>query len=147
MTSGETSVDENETGVGPAGLGQRFLALLADWLLCLLIAGGLVRTGLLATTEPDALFGPEQVWPSLILAIEYAFFLTISTQTPGMRLVRIHCVRFADGRRLGALSALIRAVMLAVVLPVLTVFVDPNRRGLHDLAAGSIVVRQNPPGS
>ena len=143
MTPAETSADNNEARVEPAGLGQRFLALLADWLMCLLIAGGLVRVGLLATTDPDALFGPEQVWPSLVLVVEYAFFLAISTQTPGMRLLRIHCVRFTDGRQLGVGRAAVRGVLLALVLPILTVFVDPNRRGLHDLAAGSIVVRQS----
>ncbi|HIW63284.1 MAG TPA: RDD family protein [Candidatus Stackebrandtia excrementipullorum] len=143
MTTGETAVSDDDIhDVGPAGLGQRFLALLADWLLCLLIAGGLVRIGALATTQPDALFGPEQVWPSLILALEYAFFLSISSQTPGMRLLRIHCVGFHDGRRLGLWRAALRGLLLALVLPVLTVFVDPNRRGLHDLAAGSIVARQ-----
>ncbi|TQL75159.1 putative RDD family membrane protein YckC [Stackebrandtia endophytica] len=124
-----------------AGIGQRFLALLCDWLLCLLIAGGLVRLGVLAQTDPGAVAGPEQLWPSLILAVEYGLFLAFFSQTPGMRLLRIHCVRVTDGRPLGLIRSFARGVALALVLPAVTAFIDPRRRGLHDVVAGSIMVR------
>jgi len=142
MTSGETTVERNGGMTAPAGLGQRFLALLCDWLLCLLIAGGLVRLGVLAQTEPGALAGPEQLWPSLVLLLEYGVFLTFFTQTPGMRLLKIHCVRVTDGSPLGLVRSFGRALALALVLPAVTAFVDPRKRGLHDLLAGSIVVRR-----
>ena len=58
--------------------------------------------------------------------------------TPGMRLTRIRCVRFADGGIIGVPRALLRGVLLALVVPAL--IMDANLRGLHDRAAGSIVV-------
>lgn len=117
----------------PAGYGVRLAALVIDWLLCLLIANGMMSVGWLP--EHDFL------WPSVVLVVEYAVFLGFFTQTPGMRVARIHCVHISDSGPLGVPRALTRGVLLALTLPALTAFVDPDRRGLHDRAGGSIVVR------
>lgn len=116
-----------------ATFGQRFLALLGDWLLCLLLANGAIAVLHLP--------GPPAVWPSVVLVIEYTVFLTFFTQTPGMRILRIHCLKAADAQPLGFLFAGCRAVLLALVVPILTAFSDPHRRGLHDKLTGSAVVR------
>lgn len=116
-----------------ATFGQRFLALFIDWVLCLLIANGLLRLGLIS--------GPEALWPSLILILEYSMFLGFITQTPGMRIAKIRCVGFEDGRSIGVPRAIVRAVLLALVLPIVTAFSDSKRRGLHDLAAKSIILK------
>ncbi len=99
---------------------------MIDWILCLLISG---------------LFGGAiaKPWlPVLILIAEYGFFIGLFGMTPGMRLARIRCVGFADGAPIGVPRALLRGVLLALVVPAL--IMDANLRGLHDLAARSIVV-------
>lgn len=109
----------------PADLGRRFGALVIDWVLCLLAAG------LFASPARDA-------WaPVVVLIVEYAIFLGLFAQTPGMYLTRIRCVDWTDGGRIGVLRGLLRGVLLALVVPVL--LMDQHRRGLHDRLAGSVV--------
>ena len=116
-----------------AGFGQRFTALLADWVLCLLLANGLIRLGWTA--------GPDFLWPSVVLVVEYALFLGFFSQTPGMRLAKVHCVMASGGAVLGLPRAAGRAVLLALFVPILTAFSDPHRRGLHDKLTGSAVIK------
>jgi len=101
-----------------------------DWVLCLLVAnffGDPVRDG----------------WaPVAVLIVEYGLFIGLFAQTPGMRVTKLRCVSYADGGRLGILRALLRGVLLALVVPAL--IMDGQRRGLHDRAAGSMVVATAP---
>jgi uncharacterized RDD family membrane protein YckC len=107
---------------------RRFGALMVDWLLCLLVAGFLDRF-------------PNN-WAPFVLIIEYAFFIGIFGQTPGMRLTRIACVSIVDGRPIGIPRAFLRGVLLALLVPAL--IMDRRRRGWHDRAAGSIVIDARP---
>jgi hypothetical protein len=133
MTAAKISTTDTSEIPDLATFGQRLIALLGDWVLCLFLANGLISLGVLG--------GPDYVWPSVVLVVEYTAFLAFLTQTPGMRLARIHCVNTADGRALGPVKALIRAVLLALVVPILTAFSDPHRRGLHDKLTGSAMIR------
>lgn len=114
----------------PASIGRRFAGLLVDWILCLLVG---------------SLFGPltGSVWPLVVLVAEYTFFLGLFGQTPGMFVVKVRCVAVdsvADGGRpIGLPRAALRAVLLALVIPPL--IMDADRRGLHDRAAGSVVLQ------
>ncbi|MDG4765102.1 RDD family protein [Solwaraspora sp. WMMD406] len=113
----------------PPGLARRTGALVIDWLLCVLVAG------LFADPARDG-------WPPvLVLVVEYAIFLGLFAQTPGMWLARIRCVSDIDGGRIGVPRALVRGILLALVVPPL--IMDDRRRGLHDRAAGSVVVAVN----
>lgn len=128
MTDPTPASPELPSGDAPAlpTLLRRFFALMADWLLCLL-AAGLVAN-------------PRQVpWPPVaILVAEYGFFIGLFGQTPGMWLARIRCVSVRDGAPVGVLRATLRGLLLALVVPALVM--DGQRRGLHDRAAGTIVV-------
>jgi uncharacterized RDD family membrane protein YckC len=110
----------------PAPLGRRFGALVVDWILCLLVAS--------LYADPRVVAWP----PVLVLVLEYGFFLGLFGQTPGMYVTRVRCVGYADGRPIGIPRALLRGALLAVVIPAL--IMDSDRRGLHDRAAGSIMV-------
>lgn len=78
-------------------------------------------------------------WPPVaVLIVEYALFIGLFAQTPGMRLTRVACVSYAHGGRIGVPRALLRALLLCLVVPVL--IMNDERRGLHDRAAGSIMV-------
>ena len=123
-TASPSSKTTSETR--PATIGERFLALLIDWILCLLLAVAVMP-------RP---YG--NLWASAFLVVEYAFFVGLFAQTPGMRVAKIRCLRL-DGQRLGVYRALIRGALLALVVPAL--IMDSDRRGLHDRAADSVMVR------
>ena len=110
----------------PAPLGRRFGALVIDWILCLLVAS--------LYANPRVVAWP----PVVVLVLEYGFFIGLFAQTPGMFITRLRCVSFADGRPIGIPRALLRGLLLALVIPAL--IMDADRRGLHDRAAGSIMV-------
>jgi uncharacterized RDD family membrane protein YckC len=111
-----------------ATLQRRFGALMIDWLLCLLVARFL---------------GPfPNNWAPFVLIVEYAFFIGLFGQTPGMRLAKIACVSVGDGRPIGIPRAFIRGVLLALLVPALVM--DRQRRGWHDRAAGSVVITTKP---
>jgi uncharacterized RDD family membrane protein YckC len=101
---------------------------MVDWLLCLLIA---------------RFMGPfPNNWAPFVLIVEYAFFIGLFGQTPGMRLAKIACVSVANGGPIGIPRAFVRGVLLAVLVPALVM--DRNRRGWHDRAAGSVVIATQP---
>lgn len=115
-----------------ASFGRRFVALLLDWALCTLVASLFVA---------DLRANP---WPQLgVFVLVHAFFVGLFGQTMGMALARIRCVSIADGGAIGIPRALIRALLLALVIP--AVISDGDGRGLHDRAAGSIVVPRTRP--
>ena len=110
----------------PASLGRRFVALLIDWILCVLASGIFADP----RTDPWA--------PVAVLIVMYGFFLGLFGQSPGMFLTGLRCVSVVDGQPVGIPRALLRGLLLAVVIPAL--IMDEQRRGLHDKAAGSIVI-------
>jgi uncharacterized RDD family membrane protein YckC len=113
----------------PASLARRFGALLVDWLLCVMVAS------LFADPRRNGWIAP------LVLLVEYTFFLGLFAQTPGMRVTRIRCVAIEDGGRLGLLRAALRGALLCLLVPAL---IMKDLRGLHDRAAGSIVLAGHP---
>ena len=111
-----------------ATFGRRFAALLIDWALCTVVASLLVD---------DLRANP---WPQLgVFVLVNTFFIGLFGQTPGMALARIRCVSIADGGAVGLPRGVLRAVLLALVIPPL--INDGDGRGLHDRVARSVVVR------
>jgi uncharacterized RDD family membrane protein YckC len=109
-----------------ATLSRRFGALLLDWIMCLLVAGWFGRH----------IGNP---WTSAVLVVEYAFFVGLFTQTPGMWVARIRCVSITTGGPIGVPRAALRGLLLALVIPAL-IMDKRTWRGLHDRAAGSVMV-------
>lgn len=114
-----------ETGPGAvAGFGPRILALCIDWLPAFVIAQ-------LFTSNPAsaalALF-------AALTAVSIAFL----GRTPGHAVAGLR-VALVDGRAPGFGPAVIRTVLLCLVIP--PVVYDVDGRGLHDWAAGTVVVR------
>jgi uncharacterized RDD family membrane protein YckC len=117
--------------VRPASFGRRFGALLIDWALCLVIG---------------AFVGDPRVvaWPPVAaLVLINTLGIGLFGQTPGMALAGVRCISIRDGGAIGLGRALLRAVLLALLIP--AVIMDGDRRGLHDRAAGSVVILR--PGS
>ena len=111
-----------------ATFGRRFAALLIDWALCTVVASLLVD---------DLRANP---WPQLgVFVLVNTFFIGLFGQTPGMALARIRCVSIADGGAIGLPRGVVRALLLALVIP--PMINDGDGRGLHDRTARSVVVR------
>ncbi len=107
-----------------AGFGSRIVAIVIDWLPCLVAAQ-------LLTSNPAssalALFAAVTV-----------LSVAITGRTPGHAVMGLRVAQL-DGRRAGFGAAVIRTVLLCLLIP--PVVYDTDGRGLHDRAAGTIVLR------
>ncbi len=133
---GGSRAGTDASGQDLAGLGARFTALFIDWIACLVLTYALEWAGI-ATPE---LFGIN-IFTSLLFIAYYTFSMAVGSQSLGMALMRIACVSTDTGGRIGLPRSLVRAVLLSLVLPALTALADPYHRGLHDRAAGSVMLR------
>lgn len=114
-----------ESGAGSlAKVGRRALALLIDWGLALLVAQAFAKGD---STVTLLVFGLEQ-W-LLIATLGYSV---------GHRVLGLQ-VRRLDGKYVGLWRSLIRVGLILLVIPA-TIW-DADNRGLHDKAAGTVLVR------
>lgn len=108
-------------------MGSRVGALVIDWLLSWVIAAAITGS-----------FLKPGVWTLVIFAAQDYVLTALLGLTIGKRLMRIRVIR-TSGRAPGPLWAAIRTFLLVLVVPAL--LSDWNRRGLHDRAADTVVVR------
>ncbi|MDO5626947.1 MAG: RDD family protein [Mobilicoccus sp.] len=121
-----------ETGPGSvATFGRRLIALFLDGIIAQLIA--------------IAFFGYRHgegglgvFLPTLVFLGMHAIMIATGGYTVGHRLLRLRVVRL-DGGWAGPVPALVRTLMFALFIPVL--IHDKDQRGLHDKAAGTVLVR------
>lgn len=115
-----------EAGRGSvARFGRRLLAILLDWGVATVISFGLFRNNPWATL---AVFGVMQ-------------FVLVATAAGSMghRMLGLKVIRL-DGAWPGFVPALVRAVLLCLAVPAL--IWNSDQRGLHDVAAGTVLVRR-----
>ncbi|MBI4944124.1 MAG: RDD family protein [Actinobacteria bacterium] len=110
-----------------ASFGRRVVGLLVDWLLCVLIAQGLLSS-----------VGRPDLMALVVLVTEHVLLVGTLGMTIGHRVAGIR-VETLEGRPPGPARALVRALLLVLVVPPL--FTDRDNRGLHDRAAGTLVLR------
>ena len=109
-----------------APMTRRVVALLVDWLLAYVVARTLLPD--LVSFGPLLVFGGVQVM--LVGTIGFAI---------GHRLLGLVVVGLDSGPA-GPVAALVRTALLLLVIP--AVITDEDGRGLHDRAAGTVVVRR-----
>ena len=114
-----------------ASWGRRVLALLVDWFASLLVVGLFVPV--FGTTG-----GPGSFYTLLVFVVESAVLTATVGGSFDKLATRLRVVSVEDGGRLDLLRSFARAILVALVIPPL-VF-RPDRRGLHDMAAGSATV-------
>jgi uncharacterized RDD family membrane protein YckC len=115
-----------------AGLGRRFVAVVIDWVLCALVATFVLKV-------PYGGTGASAFAPLGVFAVENLVLISTLGATVGQRLL---------GMRVGALGrptltpvhALVRTVLLCLFIP--AVIWGKDGRGLHDRAAGTVLVRR-----
>ena len=114
-----------------ASWGRRVLALLVDWFASMLVVS--LFTPVLGTPG-----GPGGFYTLVVFVLESAVLTCTVGGSFGKMATRLRTVRVDGGGRLDPLRSLARAILVALVIPPL-VF-RPDRRGLHDLAAGTATV-------
>jgi uncharacterized RDD family membrane protein YckC len=140
-----------------AGLGSRFLALLADTAIQLVLAffvfivGGLVGMGLANFGR----LGPQwtvAIIVILIFLLNSGYFTLFEIlwngQTPGKRIAQVRVIK-DDGRPIGAYEAIVRnALRLVDMLPtmygvgLISIFLSRQSKRLGDFVAGTVVVHE-----
>ncbi len=116
-----------------AGWGRRIVALCIDWALSLLIASAFIGR--------DVWTGHGfAVWAPLVaLFVQLTVLTGLLDASVGQRVVGLAVARL-DGESVALPRAALRSLLICLAIPPL-VF-DRDSRGLHDLAAGTIVLRR-----
>ena len=116
-----------------ASWGRRVIALIVDWMVSTLVV--VFFMGWDDYSEPG---GNGSLFVLLVFVVESALFTATVGGSFGKMATRLRVVRVADGGRIDPLRALARSVAVALVIPPLVFKRD--RRGSHDLVAGSATV-------
>lgn len=129
-----------EAGPGSvAGWGRRIAALFVDWLIAGLIASAIV-------SKPVWAGGNDLSTAQLVTFFAMTAILTgLGGATIGHRLLGLRVIPTKQGgtgyaAQVGLLGGAIRALLICLVIP--AVIYDRDRRGLHDKAANTVVVRR-----
>jgi uncharacterized RDD family membrane protein YckC len=122
-------------GSGSIGrVGRRLLGVLVDWTLCTFIAFGLFDVPLPFTDTADG-----GAWITLaVFAVENLLLVGTLGYTIGHRVLGLQ-VRSVNGAAARPVQVLVRTALLCLFLPAM--FWDRDGRGLHDKAAGTVIVR------
>lgn len=111
------------------------LALFVDWIASMFVVLAFIGPGSYFETGNTA----PGVYTMGVFILESAVLTALAGGSFGKLATRLRVVRTdGSGRPLDLLRALLRAVMVALVIPPL-VF-KPDGRGLHDLVAGTATV-------
>lgn len=129
-----------------ASLARRVAAITVDWIGCLAISGAFFRDP--ESAAPGLLAG-EPMATVAVFAVATAVLVGLLGHSVGHRLLGLRVLRLADLRRdvapgdvraPGILAAVVRTVLLCLVIP--AVVWGSDGRGLHDIAAGTVILRR-----
>ncbi|GAA4123602.1 RDD family protein [Knoellia locipacati] len=114
-----------------APLWRRALGLLVDWVLVQVVAA-------LAFGAQLGGGGAQSFVPLGILAVLNVLSITAFAATPGQALLGLQVLQVRPGSF--PLQVLVRTALLCLFIP--AILNDRNGRGLHDAAAGTVIVRR-----
>jgi hypothetical protein len=116
-----------------ASWGSRIAALTIDWGACMIIAISLFGTGVMTA-------GGWRAWMILsVFFVESTLLSWLAGGSFGQLICRIAVYRL-DREPLGLARAVLRAALVSLALP--AVIIATDRRGLQDLAAGTVVIQR-----
>lgn len=125
-----------------AGLGRRIAALGIDWFASLAVTW-------LFFPDPQSpapgLFSGDPTATLAVFAASTAVLVstlgsTIGHRVLGLQVVRVRDLGRPDGWPAPGLAGVLRTVLLALVIP--AAIWDRDGRGMHDAAAGTVLVRR-----
>ncbi|HUR52220.1 MAG TPA: RDD family protein [Mycobacteriales bacterium] len=116
-----------------------FSARAAAFAVDLLASG--MASGLINAFVQDPTGTQRQGAAYAVLALEHVLLVALTGRTLGMRVLSLRVVRLSDPTRVpGLVTAFLRTLPLLLTVG-LTGFIARDGRGLHDVLAGSVVVR------
>jgi uncharacterized RDD family membrane protein YckC len=108
-----------------AGSGMRLLSFGLDAIMCRLV---------------QLLLFPDLWWGvTLVFGVEVFVLTAFGGASAGQRLLRLRIVRL-DARPVGLGTSFVRTALLLLLVPAL--ITDRDGRGLHDKAAGTVLLRR-----
>lgn len=114
-----------QTGIGSIGrVGRRIGALAIDWAAAVIIS--------------VAFFNYDSFATLLVFAVVQIVFIPTLGGSPGHRILGMRLVMM-NGSWVGLWRPIVRTLLLVVVIP--AVIWDPDQRGLHDKAVGTVLIR------
>nr|WP_274638351.1 RDD family protein [Microbacterium bovistercoris] len=117
-----------------ARFGRRVAALAID-----LATAGLIGYAFFHSTDPvTGVIVADPVATNIVFAIVQIVFIPTIGGSPGHRLVGLRLMR-VHGGWVGLWRPLVRTALLFLIVPAL--IWDADRRGLHDKAAGTVLIR------
>lgn len=149
---GTPGADDDDLGLPSSGSGsraslpRRVAAIAVDWGGCLAISAAFFRDP--GSAAPGLLAG-EPMATVAVFAVVTAVLVGLLGHSVGHRLLGLRVVRLADlrpdvvpgdVRAPGMPAAVVRTVLLCLVIP--AVVWGSDGRGLHDIAAGTVIVRR-----
>jgi uncharacterized RDD family membrane protein YckC len=123
---------------GPGSVASRG-ARLAALLLDLVIAGLVTSLFVPMDVARPEVMQTFNYWSVLVWFLISVAAVSLFGFTAGMAALGIRVARLDGAAMVGPLRAVPRAVMTAVIVP--AVIWDPDSRGMHDKAVGTIVLR------
>jgi uncharacterized RDD family membrane protein YckC len=111
-----------------AGFGRRFAATMIDWILASFVVGAFAPR----PSQVERLFLPPVAFALLNIALVTTIGAGIGGRVLGIRVARL------DGSNPPFVSVLLRTFLMSFAVPAL--IWDRDGRGLHDRAAGTVVV-------
>lgn len=141
MTDAANAFPGERLGLPPEGpgsiarIGRRIGALLIDYSAATLIAMSFL------SYDPWELpyeAGWRQFAPMMVFALLQVLFIPTAGGSPGHRILGMKVERLGGGWP-GLWRPVVRTALLILVIP--AVIWDPDQRGLHDKAAGTVLVR------
>jgi uncharacterized RDD family membrane protein YckC len=105
---------------------------MIDWALA-----NLVLLLVLRDPGPWTPGSSQQLWPVGVWVVLVALATGFTGASAGQHLLNLRVIRL-DRRPVGVWNALVRTLLIALVIP--PVVSDRDRRGLHDLTVGTVVV-------
>jgi uncharacterized RDD family membrane protein YckC len=121
-----------------APLGRRLVALLVDWIVATLVAFILFRPSAPGVFELVSEL-PAWAQPALFAVMNLLLVSTIGS-TIGHRLLGLQVRVVGTAGAVGFARGAVRTLLLCLVIP--AVVWDSDGRGLHDRAAGTVIVRR-----